>query len=149
VVELFTSEACSSCPPADALLTKLSQQHVVNGAEVFVLGEHVDYFNHLGWADRFSSAAFTERQNGYAKRFHLSSVYTPQIIVNGRFQGLGSDAAFVEQEVGAAAQRGKAADVLLKWQAENTLEISVVGPLGRNDGNHRRSANHFGGWRRE
>lgn len=64
VVEVFTSEACSSCPPADALLSKLNQQDVVNGAEVFVLGEHVDYFNNLGWTGRFSSGVFTERQNG-------------------------------------------------------------------------------------
>ena len=130
VVELFTSEACSSCPPADALLTKLSEQRVVNGAEVFVLGEHVDYFNHLGWTDRFSSAAFTERQYGYAKRFHLSSVYTPQMVVDGRFEGLGSDAASVEREIGAAAHSGKTASVSLKWTAQNALRVTVAGAPG-------------------
>jgi hypothetical protein len=127
VVELFTSEACSSCPPADALLAKLDQPHAVNGAEIFVLGEHVDYFNHLGWSDRFSSPAFTERQTSYAKRFQLSSVYTPQMVVDGRFEALGSDAASVEREISVAAQSGKTAGVSLKWTAPNALHVSVDG----------------------
>jgi len=130
VVELFTSEACSSCPPADALLTKLNQQREVNGAEVFVLGEHVDYFNQLGWTDRFSSRAFSERQNGYAKRFHLPSAYTPQIVIDGSFEAVGSDSVAVERELGLAAQAGKMASVGLSWAAPDKLRINVSGASG-------------------
>jgi hypothetical protein len=73
VVELFTSEACSSGPPADALLTRLNQEHIGNGAEVFMLGEHVDYLNHLSWTDRFLSPVFTRRPSGYAHTLHLAA----------------------------------------------------------------------------
>ena len=69
VVELFTSEGCSSCPPADALLAKLGQQNPENGVDLILLGEHVDYWNQLGWTDRFSSAQFSQRQGDYAKIF--------------------------------------------------------------------------------
>jgi hypothetical protein len=130
VVELFTSEACSSCPPADALLTKLNQQRVVNGAEVFVLGEHVDYFNHLGWIDRFSSSTFTERQNSYAKRFQIDSAYTPQIVIDGRIEGPGTDPVFAEQKIGLAAHAGKAAKVALNWTGQNLLQVNVAGAAG-------------------
>jgi hypothetical protein len=131
VVELFTSEACSSCPPADALLTKLNQQHEVNGAEVIVLGEHVDYFNHLGWTDRFSSAKFTQRQNDYANKFHLPSSYTPQMVIDGSFEALGSDQAAVERKIGLAAHAEKKASVALSWVAQNTiLHVSVAGASG-------------------
>ena len=130
VVELFTSEACSSCPPADALLTKLNHQHEVNGAEVLVLGEHVDYFNRTGWTDRFSSRAFSERQNGYAKRFHLPSAYTPQIVIDGSFEAVGSDSVAVEREIGIAAQAGKTASVGLSWAAPDKLRVNVAGASG-------------------
>lgn len=130
VVELFTSEACSSCPPADALLSRLNQQHIVNGAEVLTLGEHVDYFNHLGWSDRFSSPLFTQRQNGYAQALHLAGAYTPQIIIDGRYEALGSDAASIEREIGLAAGDGKSAKVSLNWTAHNALNVSVAGASG-------------------
>ncbi len=130
IVELFTSEACSSCPPADALLAKLNQQHEVNGAEVLVLGEHVDYFNRTGWTDRFSSPTFSERQNGYAKRFHLPSAYTPQIVIDGSFEAVGSDSVAVEREIGLAAQAGKTASVGLSWAAPDKLRVNVAGGSG-------------------
>lgn len=88
VLELFTSEGCSSCPAADAVAAKLSEEYQ---GKVFVLGFHVDYWNGLGWKDQFSSAAYSNRQSQYAKQFHLNSVYTPQVIVNGKTEMVGSD----------------------------------------------------------
>src|SRR5690349_15806897 len=92
VVELFTSEGCSSCPPADAILAKLSQMDGTKGMDIIVLGEHVDYWNGIGWNDRFSSHEFTQRQQEYAQHFGLASAYTPQMVIDGQQQVLGSDA---------------------------------------------------------
>ena len=107
LVELFTSEGCSSCPPADALLDKLANLQPIAGAEVIALGEHVDYWDGQGWHDRFSAPLFTERQNGYGSRFHLDSVYTPQMVVDGAAQFVGNDAAQARKAIAAAAQRSK------------------------------------------
>src|SRR5712691_8688840 len=91
LVELFTSEGCSDCPPADALLEKLIAGQPTSGVAIIGLGQHVDYWDRLGWKDRFSSAALTERQQLYQARFRTESIYTPQMVVDGRVEFVGSD----------------------------------------------------------
>jgi hypothetical protein len=102
VVELFTSEGCSSCPPADALLIELQKQSQP-GAEIIVLSEHVDYWNYIGWNDPYSSRIFSDRQSAYAKSFGTDEVYTPQAVVNGTVGFTGSDADRLSREIAKAA----------------------------------------------
>jgi hypothetical protein len=102
IVELFTSEGCSSCPPADALLSRLERSQPVAGAQIIALEEHVDYWNNLGWVDPFSAPQYRVRQNDYAQRFFIESVFTPQMVVNGQAQFTGNDGSRALQEIGRA-----------------------------------------------
>lgn len=105
VVELFTSEGCSSCPPADALLIKLAEKQ---GPEIIALEEHVDYWDQLGWRDPFSSAEWTRRQESYATVFGHGSVYTPQMVVDGRTEFVGSREWEARKEIEEMAGKAKA-----------------------------------------
>jgi len=126
VVELFTSEGCSDCPPADAVLEHLVESSGVRGAEVIALGEHVDYWDRLGWKDRFSSAALTNRQQVYGANFRLDSVYTPQMIVDGRTQLIGSDGKAVVKAIGEALRAPHAAVLLSVVAAGADIEVRVA-----------------------
>jgi hypothetical protein len=134
VVELFTSEGCSSCPPADVLLQKLEAQQPVAGAEIIALEEHVDYWNHDGWVDPFSSPDWTQRQEAYAVLFKNDS-YTPELVVDGQSQFLGSDerAAQLEIEKAAHGVKTEVAIVPGKQEGKDSLRFRVsVGKLAGN-----------------
>lgn len=122
VVELFTSEGCSSCPPADALLARLDGKQPVEGAEVLALAMHVDYWNHLGWADPFSSPEFSERQGEYAAAYGKDGVYTPQMIVDGVREFAGGNEGVALEAVAHAAREPKA-EVLLALAPTQTDEV--------------------------
>lgn len=123
VVELFTSEGCSSCPAADAALRELETAQSVPGVEVIALGQHVDYWNKLGWKDPFSSAQFTARQRWYAQGFKEGN-YTPQAVVNGRYEFVGSQRNTLAQTVAKAALAPRAT-VTLTRAASGTLAVQV------------------------
>ncbi len=108
LVELFTSEGCSSCPPADELAARLQKTQPVPGADIVVLAQHVDYWNRLGWRDPYSSAAASARQSAYSDAFHLDSVYTPQAVVNGRAEFVGSDEDKMTAAIARAAKQSSA-----------------------------------------
>jgi hypothetical protein len=114
VVELFTSEGCSSCPPADALLAELSAKQPVSGVEIIVLGEHVDYWNYIGWTDRFSSAQWTKRQQAYVQRMRLDSAYTPQVVIDGKIELVGGDRRAAITAITSSAQQPKPVEILLR-----------------------------------
>ncbi|HTS46649.1 MAG TPA: DUF1223 domain-containing protein [Bryobacteraceae bacterium] len=104
IVELFTSEACASCPAADALLARLERTQPVAGVRIIALEEHVDYWNQLGWNDPFAAPQFHARQNEYALAAHVDNIYTPQMIVNGQVGFEGGDVNRAYEEIGRAAQ---------------------------------------------
>lgn len=121
VVELFTSEGCSSCPPADKLLAETAAQ---SNPQIFPIAYHVNYWNRLGWADTFSTQAFTDRQNAYANKMNLNSVYTPQMVVNGRYEFIGSNKQSLSDALNKAfAAKPLAAFSSLQIQKGDTISV--------------------------
>ncbi len=127
LIELFTSEGCSTCPPADTLLEKLDSVQPVPGAELIVLSEHVDYWNHDGWKDPFSSSSYSDRQNAYKSRFSLESVYTPEMVVDGSSEFVGTNLHAAEKALTEATKSTKLPITLsgLSIDAGNTLQAHI------------------------
>ena len=133
LVELFTSEGCSDCPPADRLLEELDGKQFVRGAQVIVLSEHVTYWNHLGWRDPFSLEEMDFRQKEYGERFNLESIYTPQAVIDGTTQLVGNNAAGVTNAVEHAASTPKKSLTIGDAHWENgaaTFTVHGAGDLG-------------------
>ncbi|HSB10320.1 MAG TPA: DUF1223 domain-containing protein [Blastocatellia bacterium] len=138
LLELFTSEGCSTCPPADKLLTELDQNQLIKGVEVIALSEHVDYWNRLGWKDPFSSAQFSQRQNDYSRALNLEEVYTPQMVVDGRTAFVGSKRAIALDAIAKATRVPKAiVSVAVAASARSsvtlTVQVASVPDISRGD----------------
>ena len=129
VVELFTSEGCSSCPPADELVARI--QNESRNEPVYILAYHVDYWNRLGWKDVFSSADFSKRQNDYANYLHLQSVYTPQIVVNGKTEFVGSEEGKLRSTIRTDLQKNPTAQLALTMiKTDNNQASLKYGTVG-------------------
>lgn len=125
VVELFTSEGCSSCPPADRVLAKLAARATSDSLPLYPLSFHVDYWNHLGWRDRFSDERFSERQRNYSALSASGGTYTPQIVVNGQAECVGSNANQIDALIAAALQRQPRTQIQLSaHRGEHGIEVS-------------------------
>lgn len=122
IIELFTSQGCSSCPAADKNLTEILQQASKEGKPVFGLSFHVDYWNYIGWKDPYSSKAFTERQRNYAAAMKLQSIYTPQMIVNGKYEFVGSNNDKAEAAIKSALNSNPLYTIVIN-------ELTIVGDL--------------------
>ena len=159
LVELFTSQGCSSCPPADAVLQALAEETEKGEAEVIALSYHVDYWNRLGWRDPYSQAAFSDRQRIYARHINDRGVYTPQLVINGQSGHIGSrqrevraaiaEANLLPVEIEAAATWSKQENTiridykLSELRDQATLQLALIStavdnevPRGENRGRH-------------
>lgn len=123
LVELFTSEGCSSCPPADRVLTQLEKEQPNPNAEIITLALHVDYWDSLSWKDEYSSAMFSQRQTVYGQKFQLGSIYTPQMVVDGQTQFVGSNLETANKAITDNAKNAKATIELAN--ADNNLKIKI------------------------
>ncbi len=127
VVELFTSEGCSSCPPADAHLSELVAQANKNDLPIFALAFHVDYWDYIGWKDPFADKTYSERQRKYAQAFSSTRIYTPQMIVNGRYEFVGSNRTRAKAYIQTALEQSPKVRIeleLLESSPSNALNLS-------------------------
>src|SRR6266404_6173799 len=134
VVELFTSEGCSSCPPADALLARLAEEPLDGNVQLIALEEHVDYWNDLGWADPFSSRDWTSRQNVYSGALGNGNPYTPQMVVDGRVEFVGSNTQKARQAILEAAGNSTIPATLEQGNSTTAATSSNSGKVGRLEG---------------
>lgn len=131
VAELFTSEGCSSCPPADKLIEKI--QHENPDKSIYVLAFHVDYWDHQGWKDSFSSPAFTARQRQYADWLNLETVYTPQLVVNGRKEFIGSYEGPITKTITKELEQPVSDALTLRTHVEgNKLQVDFTATTEKN-----------------
>jgi hypothetical protein len=133
VVELFTSEGCSSCPPADELLGHLRQDLSAKNIQVIPLGFHVDYWDGLGWKDRFSSAGFTQRQEQYARALKVDGPYTPEMVVDGAVEFVGNNAGQAQQAIRQEASQPEVATVKISSPLAEHVDIQVKAPVAVGD----------------
>jgi hypothetical protein len=122
VVELFTSEGCSSCPPADEAMARLAKEFPDN---VYFLGYHVDYWNYIGWKDEFSKPGFTERQRKYSDVFGLNSIYTPQAVVNGKKEFVGSKENLLRSVIQNELKDSAGSAIVIETKKTGEKNISV------------------------
>jgi hypothetical protein len=125
LVELFTSEGCSSCPPADELLAKLNAVQPIPGIDIIVLSEHVDYWNRLGWKDPYSAELFSERQQRYATALRSDDVYTPEAVIDGRTGVVGSNSGRVLSAIREAGKETKTPLTLSAQRDGNQVNVNV------------------------
>jgi hypothetical protein len=125
VVELFTSEGCSSCPPADELLGRLHRDLSAKNVQVIPLGFHVDYWDGLGWKDRFSSAKFTQRQEQYAQALRVDGPYTPEMVVDGAVEFVGNDAGRAQSTIRQQASQLETAQVKIAAAGGDQVSVQV------------------------
>ena len=123
VIELFTSQGCSSCPPADQLLTEIEEKY--QGEDVYILSYHVDYWDYIGWKDPFGSKKYTEKQYDYASRFRSRSVYTPQAVINGREHFTGSNRNQLYNRLKHYQTKAKEVDVQLTQVKHHRQRIFI------------------------
>jgi len=125
LVELFTSEGCSSCPPADELLAKLNAVQPIPGVDIIVLSEHVDYWNQLGWKDPYSAELFSDRQRRYATVLRSDDVYTPEAVIDGRTGVVGSNSGQVLSAIREAGKETKTPLTLSAQRDGNQVKVKV------------------------
>jgi hypothetical protein len=124
LVELFTSEGCSSCPPADKSLAFLQEQQPVGNAEVIALGFHVDYWDYIGWKDVYAKREYTRRQENYAEAFRLGSSYTPQMVVDGSLEFVGNNSNKANNAITSSIQNQKGSVDLSRTGDKLSIKIS-------------------------
>ncbi len=143
LVELFTSEGCSSCPPADVWLQNIDASQPVPGAQLIVLSEHVDYWDHDGWKDPYSLALITDRQSGYVRALQLSTPYTPQVIVNGKSELRLSEPQQISQVLVKAASASQVPVSISAFNVEGNVPAVLRAHIEVNGGQANRNADIF------